>query len=1009
MPHFLEDQMALEALFGAGIGVAVKGIVLLLVAGGLTLLMRRASAAAKHSVWTAALVALLVMPFLSSQTPSISIPVPGWAASAPTVGASQPVEITDRMPVRLLQAPVESAPAPRDDASTAIAPAAGAEPAAEAGACEGVTPGATAPSAPDATTQHAQPGVDHAATTNLMNVRNSDPASAAKSPWFVRVAWIWLAGVVLVAGWFALQHASVRWLEQQAQPIAADETRRMIAPLAASIGLRRNVRVLEGSAATMPMTWGVWRPVVLLPAGAAQWSPERLRDVLLHELAHIKRADLLTQALAQLACTLHWFNPLVWIAARRMHVEREHACDDYVLGTGTRPSEYASNLLEVARSLRRSPATSMAAIAMAGRSTLSERLLAVLDDTRPRGWRGRGRLMATGVALIACVALLASIELLPGAQAAPPERRGPRVRVAPRAFIPDAAAPVVVPVPPVSPRVAIVPEAALAPEVFAVPTPLPGKALAILDAEDLAAIEALRADLEIEWQKLEGDENASYAVLQLEREQAERLLDALRAREEAALDAAHEMAQAPTPTPAPPGWGGWNWRSSTPTPMAILDDHGYSSRTESDGEFTASHWNGSLTLDWNDDGTRMRLKSRGEIEFNDDMTDVVSISRRGYLDIESDEGGKEHRVRLRGERDGTITRTWWVAGDEKPWDADAAKWLAETLPEMLSETGMGAEKRVRKLLDTSGVDGVLTEIAGIRSDHAQRLYFSELQAQADLTDSQLGKVFETAAKSIDSDFELASLLATSAEHNDLNAAACTAYAKASETIGSDFEQRRALAALVEHQPLEPAALGEVFRAAASIGSDFELASLLVQVVDRQKISESNATVLLDALEIIGSDFEQRRVLKALAESRDLPPALLTGMLRTAERNLGSDFEMAEFLIVLGREHKLDGEALAAYLEALESVDSDFEYRRVASTLAKRANVSDAGMAKLVRDAGISIGSDFELAQFMTQVAKSYDVKGDLRDAYLEASESIGSEHENRRVLAALVETEKGAR
>ena len=1005
MPHFLEDQLALQALFGAGIGVAVKGIVLLLVAGGLTLLMRRASAAAKHSVWTAALIALLVMPFLSSHTPSISIPVPvDWAVSDPTIRAAQPLEITDRMPVRVLQVPVEPAPA-RDVAATTIA-ADGPPAEAEAGA--GVTAAAAPPSAPDASSQRVQRGVDHTAATNPVHVRAAEAASAEKSPWFVRVAWIWLAGVVLVAGWFALQHASVRWLEQQARPIPDDATHRMITLLAASIGLRRNVRVLEGSVATMPMTWGVWRPVVLLPAGAAQWSTQRLRDVLLHELAHIKRADLLTQVLAQFACTLHWFNPLVWVAARRMYVEREHACDDYVLGTGTRPSEYASNLLEVARSLRRSPATSMAAIAMAGRSTLSERLLAVLDDTRQRGWRGRGRLVATGAALLACVALLASIELLPDAQAAPPEGRGPRVSVAPRAVTPRVAAPVVVRVPSVAPRVAIAPKAVLAPGVFAVPTPPPGKALAILDAEELAAFEALRADLEIEWQKLEGDPDASYAVLQLERESAERLLDALRSREEAALAAADEMAQAPTP--APPGWGGWGgWERNAPTPVAIVEDGSYSSRTESDGEFSASHWNGSLTLDWSDDGSRMRLKSRGEIEFNDDMTDVVSISRRGYLDIEADEDGKEHRVRLRGERDGTITRTWWVDDDEKPWDADAAKWLAETLPEILSETGMGAEKRVRQLLDTSGVDGVLTQIAGMRSDHAQRLYFSELQAQADLTDNQLGKVFETAATSIDSDFELASLLVTSAEHNDLNAASCAAYAKATETIGSDFEQRRALAALVEHQPLEPAELGDVLRAAASIGSDFELASLLVQVVDRQKVGESNAKVFLDALEVIGSDFEQRRVLKELAESRDLAPALLTGMLRTAEQNLGSDFEMAEFLIVLGREHTLEGEALTAYLEALESVASDFEYRRVASTLAKRANLNDGGMTKLMRGAGLAIGSDFELAQFMTQVAKAYDVKGELRDAYLAASESIGSEHENRRVLAALVDSEKGAR
>ena len=75
----------------------------------------------------------------------------------------------------------------------------------------------------------------------------------------------------------------------------------------------------------------------MLPVAAQDWSDEQLRSVLLHELAHIKRRDVLGQLLAQFACALHWFNPLVWFAAWRLHVERERACDDLVLAK-RRPS-----------------------------------------------------------------------------------------------------------------------------------------------------------------------------------------------------------------------------------------------------------------------------------------------------------------------------------------------------------------------------------------------------------------------------------------------------------------------------------------------------------------------------------------------------------------------------------------------------------------------------------------------------------------------------------------------
>ena len=82
---------------------------------------------------------------------------------------------------------------------------------------------------------------------------------------------------------------------------------------------------------------------------SAGWPTDRRRDVLLHELAHVKRLDCLTQALAQVACALYWFNPRHGSRARRMRVERERACDDLVLGAGTRASDYAGHLLEMAQ------------------------------------------------------------------------------------------------------------------------------------------------------------------------------------------------------------------------------------------------------------------------------------------------------------------------------------------------------------------------------------------------------------------------------------------------------------------------------------------------------------------------------------------------------------------------------------------------------------------------------------------------------------------------------------
>ena len=110
----------------------------------------------------------------------------------------------------------------------------------------------------------------------------------------------------------------------------------------------------------------------------------QLRSVLLHELAHVRHRDTVAQLLAQITCALHWFNPLVWLAAGRLGVERERACDDLVLASGVRPSAYAGHLLEVVTGLSPACPTQSCGLAMARKSGLEGRLAAVLSKNKNR-------------------------------------------------------------------------------------------------------------------------------------------------------------------------------------------------------------------------------------------------------------------------------------------------------------------------------------------------------------------------------------------------------------------------------------------------------------------------------------------------------------------------------------------------------------------------------------------------------------------------------------------------
>lgn len=227
---------------------------------------------------------------------------------------------------------------------------------------------------------------------------------------------LWAIGAALSFAQMLWAYLVLLRLRRAARPFPNPESAHI---LARSLGIDHPVGILETPRGSMPMTCGILRPAVLMPAGSSQWSAERIRVVLLHELAHVRRGDLTTHLLARLALSLHWWNPLAWYAWRGFVRERERATDDLVLAAGERASDYAGHLLEIARSFQPEPATAAAALAMARRSQLEGRLVAILDsrvNRRPAGRR------AAAIAAMAAVMLVAPFAAMQAQdQSVPPD------------------------------------------------------------------------------------------------------------------------------------------------------------------------------------------------------------------------------------------------------------------------------------------------------------------------------------------------------------------------------------------------------------------------------------------------------------------------------------------------------------------------------------------------------------------------------------------------------------
>jgi hypothetical protein len=119
------------------------------------------------------------------------------------------------------------------------------------------------------------------------------------------------------------------------------------------MGLERRVGLVELPGITTAAVWGWLRPVVLIPANLREThSTDEIRGILLHELAHVKRWDVLWSWFGLAACALHWFNPFAWLALRRFHADRELDCDRMALENLTAPqrSAYAPALLKTLES-----------------------------------------------------------------------------------------------------------------------------------------------------------------------------------------------------------------------------------------------------------------------------------------------------------------------------------------------------------------------------------------------------------------------------------------------------------------------------------------------------------------------------------------------------------------------------------------------------------------------------------------------------------------------------------
>ncbi len=319
----------------------VKATIILVAALAVTLAMRSMAAGARHLIWLVTLGALLLVPVLGAWSPIRIAVVPMIDATT-----SPSTQVPAAAPLQ--------APSVRADGHNAVS-----------GALPRTSHSYVPASAPETTKIRAVSAVEIAL-----------------------VGWGAIALAILAS--LAGATLSLRRIVGGSEPLADEAWLRMLWDVSDRLGLAEPPRLLRSAEARMPFACGLLHPTIVLPAECDEWTVDRRRAVLLHELAHVKRRDLIGHTVGRIACALYWFHPLVWTAAKRLRAESERACDDLALSCGTRAADYAEHLLDIVTSLTRERTPSVA-LAMARKREFEGRMLAILDPelsrSTPRRWK----------------------------------------------------------------------------------------------------------------------------------------------------------------------------------------------------------------------------------------------------------------------------------------------------------------------------------------------------------------------------------------------------------------------------------------------------------------------------------------------------------------------------------------------------------------------------------------------------------------------------------------------
>jgi beta-lactamase regulating signal transducer with metallopeptidase domain len=401
-----------------------------------------------------------------------------------------------------------------------------------------------------------------------------------------------------------------------------------------------------------------------------------------------------------------------------------------------------------------------------------------------------------------------------------------------------------------------------------------------------------------------------------------------------------------------------------------------------------------------DDDKRLEVRLKGEIELADDDRSIVRMERGSRLQYLDTRSGRVRQLSALPGPGGQPQISVQIDG-RPAGAAEATGFLAEAVLAMVRNLGIGAEARVRRILEREGVQGVFTEVEQLEGSSARVLYLRHLLEQASLQPAELRRVL-VLARAIDSDGLKGQLLHDLAPRMLSHPALQAPFLELAATIDSDGVLGNVLAKVLQVPELTPEALRLVLGAAAeNIESDGVLGNVLERAADRFLTDPALVEPFLAAAAAIDSDGVLGSVLGKLLKRRELDERSLTLTLRLAAEKIESSGVLGSVLAEAVAQAMASPGAQGAFFEAAAGISSDGVLGSVLERVLQHSGLEREARLRAIVTAGENIDSDGVLASLLLKVTQAARGDEELRQAVLRAAESIDSDALRGRVLSEL--------